>query len=208
MLKYRSNSRENQDRVILALFNSKKNGTYLEIGAADPIIYNNTYLLETEFNWSGVSIEYDPYLANKWKNRKNPCICGDATKIDYDSILEKFNIGTEIDFLQLDIDPASNTLEALKKINFKKYNFSFITFEHDFYSYGDEVRKESRKIFYNLGYTPLITDVMHNGLIFEDWYINEKTIKNDNWKKFLGDKINLNTENLTEKYLNILKELI
>ena len=53
-----SNSRENQDLVVLALLNKKQNGTYLEVGAAAPIEYNNSYLLESQFGWRGVSIEW------------------------------------------------------------------------------------------------------------------------------------------------------
>jgi len=43
-----------QDMFVLSMLDGKKNGTYLEIGASDPIVDNNTYLLETEFGWKGI----------------------------------------------------------------------------------------------------------------------------------------------------------
>ena len=41
------------------MLNGKKNGVYVEIGADKPKVINNTYLLESEFDWSGVSFELD-----------------------------------------------------------------------------------------------------------------------------------------------------
>ena len=47
-----------QDIFVLQCFNGKKNGTYLEIGAGNPISGNNTYLLSDKFGWEGLSIDY------------------------------------------------------------------------------------------------------------------------------------------------------
>lgn len=35
-----------QDEFVLTVLNNKKNGYFLEIGSYDPIIINNTYILE------------------------------------------------------------------------------------------------------------------------------------------------------------------
>jgi hypothetical protein len=37
----------------------KRNGKFLDIGASDPKIINNTLLLEKNFGWTGVQIEID-----------------------------------------------------------------------------------------------------------------------------------------------------
>lgn len=50
-----------QDLFVVALTQGKTNGTFLEIGAAHPVHSNNTYLLETEFGWSGTSIDVMNY---------------------------------------------------------------------------------------------------------------------------------------------------
>ena len=52
-------SQSMQDMFVLSILNGKKNGVYLEIGADLPRIVNNTYLLETEFDWTGVSFEWE-----------------------------------------------------------------------------------------------------------------------------------------------------
>ena len=46
-----------QDFFILTVLDGLKGGTYLEIGSADWIHGSNTYLLETNFDWVGTSID-------------------------------------------------------------------------------------------------------------------------------------------------------
>ncbi len=204
----KSNSRENQDLFILYVLNKKNNGTYIELGANHPITDSNTYLLEKEFNWKGISFEIDVALVNTFNIiRKNPCIIADATTVDYTQLFEFCNISNHIDYLQLDIDPHQNTFKALNLIDFSKYEFSIITYEHDLYRGGEKEREESRKILDSYGYTRIMSDVMHDDLVFEDWYINEKYMPNDNWKNFVGEKISMNTENLLQKYKDIFNQL-
>ena len=208
MFNYKSNSRENQDLFILKVLDKKNNGTYLEIGSNLPIQDNNTFLLENEFGWTGVSIEWDINLANYFNIiRKNPCIAADATNINYNNLLTLCNLPKHIDFLQLDIDPPSNTFKALNQIDFNTYCFSIITYEHDYYAGGSIEREESRKILQSYGYTLVMKDVMHDDVMFEDWYVNEKYMINNNWKLFLDEKIPMNTEKLSQKYIDIFKTL-
>jgi hypothetical protein len=206
-MKYNSNSRENQDLFILSVLDKKKEGTYLEIGSATPIIDNNTYLLESEFNWTGVSIDFNYAFINDFNVRSNPFILADATELDYDLLISNHYKSTHIDYLQLDIDPPSNTFKALNKINFDKFSFSVITYEHDLYAGGEYEREASRKVLESYGYTRVISDVMHNNLIFEDWYINEKYMPTDIWKQFIDSNVNLNTNALNEKYQNLFNLL-
>ena len=202
-----ANSQEWQDFFVAAVTDKKTNGTYLEIGASGPMQASNTYLLETELNWRGVGIELDQQLASEHKEqRKNPCICADATKINYSDLLEQYNLGPHIDYLQLDIEPPEQTFNALIQIDFKKYSFSVITYEHDYYTnpeYNNQWRQRSREFFENHGYTRVITDVIppNQSLGHEDWYINEKYMPNNNWKEFIGEKIELH--NPDEKYTNL-----
>lgn len=191
---------QNQDRVAVALLAGKKNGTYLEIGGARPTTWNNTYLLEKHYGWRGVSIEWNKSMADQWPaQRTNPCLCTDATVLDYDQLLAKYNLGPEIDYLQLDIDPPENTLKALERIDLNRYSFAFVTFEHDLYQSTDVVRKRSREIFQDHGYTMLISDVRHNNLVFEDWYVLERLMPNGDWRELQGDQTQMNgqpTDNL------------
>ena len=72
-----------QDICTLTLLDGKKNGTYLEIGSADPFYGSNTALLE-QLGWKGVGVEYgeQDYYAHK-AHRKNPVLCKDALELDY-----------------------------------------------------------------------------------------------------------------------------
>lgn len=76
-INYRPNlSQIGQDYwVINEVFYQKKNGFFLEIGSADGIYINNTYLLEKRYNWNGICIEVNPETFNKLQvNRKCTCL--------------------------------------------------------------------------------------------------------------------------------------
>ena len=65
-----------QDMFVLSVLNGKENGTYLEFGCNHYQKCNNTFLLETKFDWKGLSIDIDEDLIELFnKNRKNPAIC-------------------------------------------------------------------------------------------------------------------------------------
>jgi hypothetical protein len=208
MFKYKSNAREHQDFFVLAMLNKKRYGTYLEVGGARPIVDNNTYLLENDFGWEGCSLEWSGDLSSEWIGiRKNPCLCADATLMDYDELLKQCNFGNHIDYLQLDIDPPHNTFKALLKINFFKYSFSVITYEHDWYAGGDFERIASRKILESFGYTLVVSDVMHDDIRFEDWYINPRYVSEDTYRKFIGTNVTLNPTNIDINYKKLFLDI-
>ena len=206
---YISNSRENQDLFVLSVLDKKIEGTYVEIGSAWPIKSNNTYLLESEFYWQGISFDNDSSFVNEFNYiRKNQCVLADATELDYSAIFEECGLNTHIDYLQLDIDPPDNTFKVLNLIDFNKYSFSVITYEHDLSAGGKSERLESRKILESYGYTRVISDVMHGNTIFEDWYINEKYMPNNNWKEFIGEQVKMNNEDINIKYKKLFEKLL
>ena len=136
-----------QDMFVLTMLEGKKNGVYLEIGADQPKVISNTYLLEKEFDWMGVSFELDGDKVTYFNSiRRNKAICADATDYDYKFLLDERNYPKQIDYLQLDIEPAEQTLEALKKIPFDKYRFSTITYETDVYEAGADIQDEQIEI--------------------------------------------------------------
>jgi len=51
-------------------FKNKKNGTYIELGALDGILYSNTFFFETQLDWKGVLIEPHPYQYQLLKNNR------------------------------------------------------------------------------------------------------------------------------------------
>jgi len=140
-------SQSMQDMFVLTMLDGKKNGIYIEIGADQPVLVNNSYLLETEYDWSGVSFEIDTKKIEYFNSiRENKCICTDATSFDYKSLFDERNYPKQIDYLQLDIDPAPQTLEALKNLPLDDYRFSVITYETDVYRHGADIQDEQMAI--------------------------------------------------------------
>jgi hypothetical protein len=189
----RNYSQASQDLFVLMCLNGKSNGTYLEIGASEPIEISNTYLLESEFGWNGTSIDIEEHKEFR-SSRKNNYLVQDALKINYTELLKDFP--KRIDYLSLDIDPMHQTLECLKLLPLSEYRFSVITYEHDYYSQNpqvsDPIRAEARKILWENGYTLLCSDVCVNVANtswvapFEDWWIDPKEINVDEVNMFLS----------------------
>ena len=65
----------NQDIWVLDILNHKRGGTFVDIGAHDEIHLSNTYLLEKEYNWSGICIEANSDTFEKLKGNRMECVC-------------------------------------------------------------------------------------------------------------------------------------
>lgn len=183
-----------QDMFVLSMLNGKTNGTYVEIGANDAISINNTYLLESKFDWCGISFDADKLsLESYQKNkRKNNFVLGNALTLNYDEIFKQNGLGNQIDYLQIDIEPNTQTLECLKTIPLDKYRFSTITYETDYYDktqgseVAERVRKESREIFLSYGYELIVGNIANRSKdeVFEDWYVDPLVIDKEIIKLF------------------------
>ena len=195
LLKYKftfsENIKENysqiyQDLFVLSMTDGKMRGNYLEIGSGDPIYGNNTYLLEENYNWSGISIDINQESYRIFnEKRRNKCICKDATKIDYKTLLKDY---TEIDYLQLDCDPPVITYLILLKIPFDRVKFGVITYEHDYYSdVTESYREKSRDYLKKLGYKMVVGNISPNkeNNPFEDWWIHPDLIDESIYNKFI-----------------------
>lgn len=179
---HKSWSQAGQDLFVIEACEYKKNGTFVEIGAMHSSYMSNTYLLESEFGWSGVSFEIDPLRAGEFnQNRKTSCIIGDATIADYASILKEHNLPKNIDYLQVDIEPASQSLQALEAIISTGYRFKTITFEHDLYvdPNNQQIKDRQKQVLFGLGYSLYKENVCWDEEQvgqFEDWWIFESLI--------------------------------
>lgn len=180
-----------QDLFVLSVLNGKRDGTYLEIGAAHPYHNSNTALLE-ELGWKGFGIELKKELADQHSVRGNRVICADALAVDYDSIL--VGLGEVVDYLQIDIEPPKNTFEAMLAIPFEKYKFRVITYEHDHYAdVSGTYRDKSRRFLSNLGYKLVVNDVSPNdNCSFEDWWVMEDLVDMDMVKKIKNETREIN----------------
>ena len=157
---------------------SGSNGTYLEIGAHDPIINSNTFNLEVKCNWNGISIEYDKSFQMSWgdnKLRKNNVVWDDAFNINYSSLIKQRELPNRLSYLSCDIEPAENTFNILKKVISSELNFDFISFEHDKYSIGNKYEDLSIEYLKNYNYKVAVKDVYSRDKrykIYETWFVN------------------------------------
>lgn len=183
-----SNSQAAQESFVLNVLKEKREGYYVEIGGYHAIELSNTYLLESQYDWRGVSLEIEAARAEEYnKARTNPCLTVDATTFNLEPYFKENKWPKQIDYLQVDIEPAHQTLAALLNLPMD-YRFSVITFEHDLYVGGDNLKHQETayEFLSDHGYKR----VVHNLLNFEDWYVDPAVVDCD----FLG-------ANLTPQHL-------
>ena len=164
-----------QDLFVLYVLKGKRDGFYIEVGGGKPFHGNNTALLK-EFGWDGVTFEINQSLINQWgvERPNNVIFKVDATRVDWVIFLEANKFPTTIDYLQLDIDPASNTYKVLENIDFKKLKFNIITYEHDAYDNNETYREKSRNLLLEAGYILVAGNISPNeNSAFEDWYVHK-----------------------------------
>ena len=165
---------------IFALNLIGKNGTYLEVGGFKPKLDSNTYILETQNNWRGITIEFKKELQSLWsscKERKNRIYFDDALKFNYKTALEENNLPLHLNYLSCDIDPRDKTFEALKKILKEGLSFDFISFEHDDYTSDESYHKLVSEYLIPKGYKIAVNNIYpknKKNKIFETWFVNSK----------------------------------
>lgn len=164
-----------QDDIVDRLLKQKTDGFFLDIGACYWDNMSNTCFFEKSRNWKGIGVEHDPRYALGWKqNRPNSIFhVGDATKVDYQKLLDDNNAPMVIDYLSIDVDPPTTlSLESLYEVFKTDRQFLVITFECD---YGGDVecnftrpgtRDESREFLKSKGYV-LLKEVYDRG---KTWY--------------------------------------
>lgn len=185
-MKEKTYSQIGQDLFVKRILGEKTNGIFLDIGAAWPTNINNTYLLEQDYNWTGLSIEFDSQYETMWKasDRTSKFICADALKVDYITELNSLLAGSNsnrIDYLSVDIEPPLLTLHALMNIPFDHYRFSIITFEHDMYRTDNGhtfdqhyTMRTSREFLASHGYKLVFANMQ------EDWWVDPVLFTNFN----------------------------
>lgn len=198
-----------QDLFVISILQNKNNGYFLEIGSNHPIAGNNTYMLEKEYGWKGLMIEYDSSFEQLYKDLRPNSIyrIGDARLVDYRGILDTNAFPCNLDYLQIDLDVDNkstlDTLLLLDNTCFDKYKFATITFEHDIYT-GNyfNTREISREIFKKRGYELVFPDVavFFEGRYcpFEDWYVHPDLVDMDYVNK-IRTNVSLKVEEIRSK---------
>ena len=189
-----------QDIFVLSALNGKHEGTFLEIGCSYPVFSSNTYLLETHFNWKGISIDIEKKFVQKHLlNRNSYALHLDATIVDYDDLVSDCGISNVIDYIQIDCGDSSKSLSVLRKVLDSKIKFNILTFSHDNFSDATgQVKTISRKLLQKAGYTLFISNISYNNTEdHEDWWVDSSALSEEFFKEFK------NTDNQVKYAKNI-----
>ena len=139
-----------QDVWSLETLKNKRNGTFVDFGAAHPITINNTWVMEQEYDWTGISFDIGEPFADKrgipstwcfWRTpqdlleywnskRKTPLLIADALSVDFSVVFKQHNLPKSIDFLSIDICPPKDSLQLLYSLPWDDYEYKTIAFEH------------------------------------------------------------------------------
>tara|TARA_B100001093_G_scaffold507458_1_gene568045 strand:+ start:1632 stop:2261 length:630 start_codon:yes stop_codon:yes gene_type:complete len=203
------NGQVEQDKFVLKMLDFKKDGYFLELGSQHPIKNNNSYLLETDYNWTGIMIEMDKkwnkhYEEHRKKSKHKIC---DALSIDFKDLLK--DSPKNIDYLQVDLEPSNmSTINVLTNIDkvMDTYRFAVVTFEHDKYrgNFNNTVER-SREIFKKNGYKLVFQNIQDDTgyeCPFEDWYVHPDLVSN-NYVEEVINKNKMNYENGNINYKKI-----
>lgn len=168
-----NNSQNLQDLFVLAANQGRREQWYLEVGSAEPFYNNNTALLETQFDWRGVSVDINAAKVQDFANqRRNKVLCQDATQINYADLLADLGAPKDLGYLQVDCEPPETSYAILKRIPWDQYRFAAITFEHDYYA-DTSVRERSREFLRAQGYELMAGDIAFDEThSFEDWWVH------------------------------------
>ena len=162
-----------QDIFALVVNDAKVDGTFLEIGGAQPFIGNNTWLLEEGYNWKGLSIELDHDLCAMWKDERPNTKLYEANALEFDYVkaVDDLGLPRHMDYLSFDLEPPQVTLDTLRKFPLEKLHFNCITYEHDAYRQWGDVYAH-REIFNMHGYDLVGENIRNGGCTMEEWYIH------------------------------------
>lgn len=184
------NSQIGQDEWVAKTTKYKSEGYFLDIGCGHPFHINNTYYLEKQLSWRGMSIDIGPphteslsHISIEQYNklwiskRKTPLIISDALTMDFIKTFTQHSFPNIIDYLSIDLDPPTATLKALLRLPMEKYRFNLITFETDYYR-DKSTREKSREFLESHGYKLLVSGVVDyddvgNSYEQEDWYVHK-----------------------------------
>lgn len=155
-----------QDRWVIGATAGTIGGFFLDVGCGDPIAGNNTIKLE-RLGWRGLLVDVNLELEARIRAaRSSTFVCADAAEIDWRDLA----LPSVVDYLSFDVDGRS--VPAFQNLPLDEVRFRHLTIEHDYYCFGEAPRDLMRARLSALGYDLLCPDVMCQGLVYEDWWVD------------------------------------
>jgi hypothetical protein len=157
-----------QDLWVIEKTQTKRNGYFIDMGAAHPITINNTYALETEWEWTGISYDIGPprthgidrdvintpeKYTHLWnEHRSTPIIVCDLLELNIEQSFIENNVPSVVDYISIDLYPPASH-NVLYRLPLDNYSFKCITFEHDAYKGFEQEKQEAIDYMESKGYT-------------------------------------------------------
>ena len=113
-----------QDKWVLETLNYKKNGFYLEIGAADGVMCSNCYVLDKLYDWKGICFEPNKRCFKMLKHNRTALLVNELLGKDKGKEV-LFHCGDQISFVKnndhnLDINKFKKILQK-GNLEYKSY---------------------------------------------------------------------------------------
>jgi FkbM family methyltransferase len=160
-------SQEGEDILLQRIFDNKKNGFYVDVGAHHSNKFSNTFKLYAEKNWNGINIDSSIHSYKNLNRKRKRDINFNLGVSDKNEILNYYSFTPS----------ALNTFDKAKKNQLKK-NFNFRGVE--------KIQcKKLSDILDSIINKPLKIDLFNIDVEGYDL----KVLKSNNWKKYLPNYI-------------------
>ena len=166
--------------IAIKFLKSKKNGFFVDLGVDDPIVFNNTVVLENNFNWNGLSfingIDGDSVPSIYSDHRHNSkFVIGNLDIMNFSPIFTNNNVPKNVDYLSFNLNVENETaIKALPQFStiLNAYKFAIISLKHNIFI-GDlfNTRDSYRKLLADAGYKLVLPDVSRDDLPQVDWFV-------------------------------------
>jgi len=192
----RCNGQFGQDFFVTSILQGQTGGFFVDIGCGTSTLdlnhvpisaMSNTYILENSLGWDGIALDYDEKYCKKAEKYRPSVSCVNLMEENINDVLAQRNCPDHFDYLSFDVDEAQR--KVLDEMDFDKYSFRILTYEHNFSTEKDPRyngkyngdQAYSREKFADLGYHILFGNV---GITYEqqieDWYVNDELF--EKWK--------------------------
>jgi len=193
------------DKKLDALFENKRNGVFIELGAFDGLTQSNTAFFEFYREWTGLLIEpskksYESCVENRPKSTVLNCCCVSSSynlpsiRGDFHSSLMSSVDGQRVNSDNL-IDVNVSTLDKIINENLKNKKIDFLSIDAEGYEFeilkGLNININRPKYIlieiYNKDYNEIRYFLHNNKYLMHSNFSNYNSFDNPNWDKTHND---------------------
>ena len=154
------------DRFVMDAYSYKRGGTFLDIGAGQPVHISNTVALERCLGWTGVLCDIEHHEALR-RERVADLILPDAFLVNWREVAKTVYPSGRCDFLSLDLEPPVLTEYAMRILPWDAIRFGIVAIEHDSYREDGPQRQERMRAFMLANGYKHFAEVAH-----DDWWVD------------------------------------